>query len=81
MDIEVWSLIVAIAALIVSILAFSYTRKNDKRNLRGLIANKEAQLKAFENTMSFGVNTSQIGTLLTQKSMLEAEIEELKKQL
>ena len=81
MAIEWWTLIVAVATLIVSILAYCYARKSNKRSLRGLIASKEAQLKAMESSMSFGIDASQMGTLLTQKSMLQAEIEQLKKQL
>jgi len=82
MTIEWWTLIVAVATLIVSILAYRYARKSNRQSLEAKIASKEAQLKAMESSMQTGmIDASQMGTLLTQKSMLHAEIEQLRKQL
>ena len=73
MTIEWWTLIVAVATLIVSILAYRYARKSDKSSLRGLIASKEAQLKAMESSMSFGIDVLNVAMYgVTAKQWREA---------
>lgn len=75
---EEWTLIVAAATLIVTIVGLVYAHKNNKKSLKRIIASKEAQLKALEKSMSMGmIEASQMGTLFTQKAMLQAEIEQL----
>ena len=81
MTVEMMTLIVAIATLIVTILAYRYARKSNKRNLQNLIASKEAQLEALDHATRFGVNVSEAGSLRAKQSMLKAEIEQLKRQL
>lgn len=81
MTIELWTLIVAVATLFVTIFSYCYARKSNKQSLEAKIASKEAQLKSMESAMHFGIDASQMGTLMTQRSMLEAEIEQLKQQL
>lgn len=78
-NLEVLTFVAALASVIVSICAYRYAKKSDKKRLKTLIASKEAQLEAMESSMSHGmIEASQIGTLLTQKAMLQAEIEKLK---
>lgn len=78
-NLEVLTFVAALAGVVVSICAYRYAKKSDKKRIENLIASKEAQLEALENSMSHGtIQASQIGTLLTQKAMLQAEIGQLK---
>ena len=78
-NLDILTFVAALAGVIVSICALRYTKKSDKKRLETLIASKEAQLEAMEDSMSHGmIDASQIGTLLAQKAMLQAEIEKLK---
>lgn len=79
--IEVWTLIVAIATFIVTCLSYSYTRRSSKKHLRNLIARKQAQLTAMEESMRWGVEVSAAAHLRVEAAALRAEIEELKSQL
>lgn len=79
--IEVWTLLVAIATFVVTCLSYRYSRKSSKKNLRNLIARKQAQLKAMEESMRWGVEVSAAAHLRVEIAALRAEIEELKTQL
>ena len=79
--IEVWTLIVAIATFIVTCLSYRYTRRSSKKHLRNLIARKQAQLTAMEESMRWGVEVSAAAHLRVEIAALRAEIEELKTQL
>jgi hypothetical protein len=79
--VEVWTLIVAIATFVVTCLSYRYSRKSSKKNLRNLIARKQAQLKAMEESMRWGVEVSAAAHLRVEIAALRAEIEELKTQL
>lgn len=79
--VEVWTLIVAIATFVVTCLSYRYSRKSSKKNLRNLIARKQAQLKAMEESMRWGVEVSAAAHLRVETAALRAEIEELKTQL
>ena len=79
--IEVWTLIVAIATFIVTCLSYRYTRRSSKKYLRNLIARKQAQLTAMEESMCWGVEVSAAAHLRVEIAALRAEIEELKTQL
>lgn len=79
--IEVWTLIVAIATFIVTCLSYRYTRRSSKKYLRNLIARKQAQLTAMEESMRWGVEVSAAAHLRVEIAALRAEIEELKTQL
>lgn len=79
--IEVLTLIVAIATLVVAILAYRHSRKVEKINARNLIASKKARLKAMRTASKLGVSYSDLGRMSYDESLLSAEIEELKKML
>ena len=79
--IEVWTLIVAIATFIVTCLSYRYTRRSSKKYLRNLIARKQAQLTAMEESMRWGVEVSAAAHRRVEIAALRAEIEELKTQL
>ncbi len=80
--IDVLTLLVAVATLIVSILAYRYARKSNKQSKINLIASKEAQLDAMEQSTQYGgVSSSEIGTIRMNIAALQAEIEQLKKSL
>ena len=78
--IEVWTLIVAIATFIVTCLSYRHARRISKKHLRNLIARKQAQLKAMEESMRWGVEVSAAAHLRVEIAALRAEIEELKTQ-
>jgi hypothetical protein len=78
--VEVWTLLVAIATFVVTCLSYRYSRKSSKKNLRNLIARKQAQLKAMEESMRWGVEVSAAAHLRVEIAALRAEIEELKTQ-
>jgi hypothetical protein len=78
--VEVWTLLVAIATFVVTCLSYRYSRKSSKKNLRNLIARKQAQLKAMEESMRWGVEVSAAVHLRVEIAALRAEIEELKTQ-
>ncbi len=79
---DVLTLLVAVATLIVSILAYRFARKSNKQNKNDLIASKEAQLKAMEQSTQYGgVSSSEAGTIRMNIAALQAEIEQLKKSL
>ena len=75
-------LIVGIATLVVSILAYRYARQSDKKRIKDELARKEAML-ARMNRHDFwiGMNQGVANTLFPKIKVLEAEIEELKRQL
>lgn len=79
--VEVWTLLVAIATFVVTCLSYRYSRKSSKKNLRNLIARKQAQLKAMEESMRWGVEVSAAAHIRVEAAALRAEIEELKTQL
>ena len=81
MSIEVWTLIVGIATFIVSVMSYRYVRKKDKRSKQEMIRRKEAQLKAMEESMRWGIEYSAASHLRVEISGLKAEIEQLKSDL
>lgn len=80
-NIDILTLIVAIATFIVTCLAYRYSRRSSKKYLRNLIARKQAQLTAMEDSMRYGVEYSAASHLRVETAALRAEIEELKSQL
>lgn len=80
-NIDILTLIVAIATFIVTCLAYHYTRRSSKKHLRNLIAKKQAQLTAMEGSLRWGIEHSAAAHLRVEMSALKAEIEELKSQL
>lgn len=93
---EYTTLIIAAVTLVVAIAAFivarrtlrvtkrahEYAKESDKQSLRNLIASKEAQLKAVEDSASFGMMSAySMDDIIVKKAMLKAEIEQLKQQL
>ena len=79
--IDVLTLLVAIATFIVTCLAYRYSRRSNKKRLRNLIARKQAQLTAMEESVRWGVEVSAAAHLRVEMAALRAEIEELKMQL
>ena len=79
--VETLTLIVAVATFVVTVLALCYNRKSEKMNKRNLIASKEAQLKAMRDASRLSLNATDYGRYHVNESQLEAEIEQLKKQL
>ena len=90
------TLIVAIATLIVAFATFIISRcsldvakrsmKNaqdsERKRLLNEIASKEARLKAIgDSTRYGGMDAGMMGTMMTHREMLKAEIEQLKQQL
>lgn len=84
---ELWTLILAAATLLISGIGLVYNvrcrkkdqlqRSKDEIQRRKVI---EAKLKALDFTMRGQVSANEMGTLFAQKFMLEAELEELKKE-
>ena len=80
--ISVATLVVAIAAYVVARRSYKYVKESEKRNILNQIASKEAQAEAIDNAIRRGMyDNGMVRTMMTQKSMLEAEIEQLKQQL
>lgn len=78
------SLLVGIIGIIIGFISVVHElngRKRKKSDLKNQIATKEAQLRAMEMSMKAGFNVLEYGGLEMQKSALQAEIEQLKKQL
>lgn len=75
------TLVVGLAALVVAILSYRYNRNKDKKQLKSLIESKEAQLHNMEMGMKVGINAQEYDKLYPSISSLQAEIEQLKKQL
>ena len=78
------SLLVGIIGIIIGFISVVHElneRKRKKGALKNQIATKEAQLHAMEMSMKAGFNALEYGGLEMQKSALQAEIEQLKKQL
>lgn len=82
LTVEDWTLIVAIATFIVSCLAYRYSRKSAKRRIESELARKRAQYKALDNRFGMmGVDHTVADSIRVQRMMLQAEIEELEKQV
>jgi hypothetical protein len=80
--VDVWTLLVAIATLVVSISAYVYSRKSDKRRISSEIARKEAILHQMDDRFTTrGVDHTVWDNLRVQKMLLQAEIEQLKKEV
>jgi len=78
--------LIGILTLIVAFCTLAYTiydstrRRNSERAERARqLASKQAQLKSLEQSMHGSFNTTEIGYLTAMRSMLEAEIEALKR--
>ena len=80
--VDVWTLIVAIATLVVAIMTYCYTRKSDKRHKLEKLKRKEAILKGMEEHMRWGhTEVSAAAHLRVEIAGLKAEIEQLKSEL
>lgn len=76
-----WTLIVAVATLIVTIMSYRYTRKRDKKNKIEKIRRKQAQIQAMEEGLRWGVEVSAASHLRVEIAGLKAELEQLKSEL
>ena len=72
---------VGVVLAVISLILELKKRNQRKQELKNQIATKEAQLHAMEMSIKAGFNVSEYGGLEMQKSALQAEIEQLKKQL
>ncbi len=72
--------ILAIIAIVIAIIALFQNRKSDKSQIKQEIAKKQAELKTL-NDMHFFCDGSSMGNAMVRKSVLQSEIEELKKML
>lgn len=78
------SLLIGLIGIIIGFISLSHElneRKRKKRELKNQIATKEKQLHSMEMSTKAGFNALEYGGLEMQKSALQAEIEQLKKQL
>ena len=78
------SLLVGIIGIIIGFISLFHelnTRKRKKADLKNKIATKEAQLKAMEESMRYGIECSAASHLRVETAALRAEIDELKSQL
>lgn len=71
------TLMVTIVTLIVAICSYKYTKESEKKRLKNILENKEAQLKSFNGNIKYIADDS----VKTTAVMLEAEIKQLKQQL
>ncbi|MBQ6964119.1 MAG: hypothetical protein IJP82_00315 [Bacteroidaceae bacterium] len=80
--IEGWTLIVAIATLIVTCWAYIYTRRSDRRRVKAEIARKKAMLATLnDNFTMMGVEHTVAESFRVQKSLLQAEIRQLEEEM
>lgn len=78
------SLLVGIIGIIIGFISLVHelnARKRKKADIKNQIVIKEAQLKAMEESMRYGVDYSAVSHLRVETAALSAEIEELKSQL
>lgn len=78
--ISIVTLLVAIITLYVSFMAYRHVRTSDIMRKKQEIACKEAELKILSSTNHFIDSTTMNNTII-RKSVLETEIEILKKKL
>lgn len=81
LTIDFLTLVVAIATFIVTCLSYRFSRRSSKKHLRNLLARKQAQLAAMEESMRYGIEHSAAAHLRVETAALKAEIEELKSQM
>ena len=80
--ISVATLFVAIATYVIARRSYTNAKEGEKRNIMTQISSKEAQAEAINSALRRGMyDNGMVRTMMTQKSMLEAEIKQLKQQL
>lgn len=80
--IDLLTLIVSIATFIVACFTYRYSRNSDKKRLLNEIAGKEAKLQRMSHPhFMMGMDHTVAERMIAEKTLLEVEIEELKKQL
>lgn len=72
--------VLAIIAIMISLIALYQNNKSDKSKIRREIAKKEAELKVLNATHHFSDGTT-MNDAMIRKSVLEGEIKILKQQL
>ena len=76
------TLFVAIATLYVSVITYRYAKTSDKKRKREELARKQAILDSFDAPFAmYGLDHTVADQMRMKKTMLEVEIEELKRQL
>lgn len=72
--------ILAIIAIIISLIALYQNSRSDKANIKREIRKKEAELKTLSSMHQF-VDGSSMGNTMIRKQVLQSEIEQLKNML
>lgn len=72
--------ILAIIAIIISLIALYQNSRSDKANIKREIRKKQAELKTLSSMNQF-VDGSSMGNAIIRKQVLQSEIEQLKKML
>ena len=72
--------ILAIIAIIISLIALYQNSRSDKANIKREIRKKEAELKTLSSMHHF-VDGSSMGNTMIRKQVLQNEIEQLKNML
>ncbi len=76
------TLLVAVATLYVSYITYNYAKQSDKKRKKEELALKEAMLKRMKSYDFWsGMNQNVANTIFPKIKVLEAEINELKRQL
>lgn len=72
--------ILAIIAIIISLIALYQNSRSDKANIKREIRKKQAELNTLSSMNQF-VDGSSMGNTMIRKQVLQSEIEQLKKML
>lgn len=72
--------VLAIIAIVVSLLAYFHSKKSDKSNLKREIALKKAELNTINSIHHYADSTT-MNNNMVRRSVLEQEIKELEKLL
>ena len=73
--IAILTLIVSSIACVVSIHAYRYTKKRDKKQREALLKRKKAQLDALEFASRMGISANEAGSIRANIEALRAEID------
>lgn len=80
--VEILTLIVSIATLLVACFSLYYSYRSNKKRKREELARKQALLESFDAPLAmYGLDHTVADQMRMKKTMLKIEIEELKRQL
>ena len=72
--------ILAIIAIVISLIALYQNSRSDKANIKREIKKKQAELKTLSSMNQF-IDGSSMGNTMIRKQVLQSEIEQLKNML